>query len=52
MPTNLHELGINPTDEQIEQMAESCTNGAGGKIGAAKILFKDDMIAIYKMALQ
>ena len=52
MPTNLHELGINPTEEQIEQMAESCANGAGGKIGAAKILLKDDMIAIYKMALK
>ena len=48
MPINLQELGINPTDEQIEQMAESCSNGAGGVIGAAQKLHKDDMIAIYK----
>ena len=50
MPINLHELGINPTNEQIEQMAESCSRGAGGEIGAAQKLHKEDMIAIYKNA--
>lgn len=50
MPTNLPELGINPTDDQIEQMAESCAKGAGGSFGTAKKIFKDDIIAIYKSA--
>ncbi|MBR1398399.1 MAG: iron-containing alcohol dehydrogenase [Selenomonadaceae bacterium] len=51
MPTNLHELGINPTDEQINQMAESCASAAGGQIGAAQKLSKGDMITIYKNAI-
>ena len=50
MPTNVPELGINPTDDQIEQMAESCAKGAGGSFGTAKKIFKDDIIAIYKSA--
>ena len=50
MPTNLRELGINPTDEQILQMVDSCIKGSGESIGAAKKLKKEDMIKIYKNA--
>ena len=50
MPINMTELGISPTDEQIEEMAESCIRATGGGIGSAKFLKKDDMVAIYKMA--
>ena len=50
MPTNLKELGISPTDEQIVQMAESCASAAGGLTGSAKKLGKDDMIEIYLKA--
>lgn len=51
MPTNLHELGINPTDEQIKAMSKSLIAGKGGVYGAAKPLNEEDTIAIYRMAL-
>ncbi len=50
MPTSMHELGIDPTEEQIEEMAEGCALATGGKVGAAKVLYKGDMAAIYRMA--
>lgn len=50
MPINMKELGIEPTDEQIEQMAGSCARAAGGHKGSAKVLYKDDMIKIYHAA--
>ena len=50
MPTSLTELGINPTDEQIEQMAASCEQAAGGANGCVVPLKKEDMVQIYKMA--
>ena len=51
MPTNMRELGIEPTDEQILAMADSCTRACGGSKGSAKKLFTEDMINIYRMAL-
>lgn len=52
MPTNLTELGVNPTYEQIQEMATSCENTSNGKgIGSAKRLYLDDMAKIYEMAL-
>ena len=50
MPTNLRELGIAPTEEQIRQMAESCARAAGGSKGSAKVLYQEDMAEIYRMA--
>ncbi|MCQ2483437.1 MAG: iron-containing alcohol dehydrogenase [Clostridia bacterium] len=50
MPVNFKELGIAPTDAQIEEMASSCYNACGGPKGSAKLLDLDDMIQIYKMA--
>ena len=50
MPTNFKELGIDPTDEQLNDMAARCAWAAGGLQGSAKILFKKDMYEIYKMA--
>lgn len=50
MPTNLRELGIEPTDEQIAALAESCARAGGGSIGSAVELKKEDMIAIYRAA--
>ena len=50
MPTNMRELGIEPTDEEIEAMAESCMRVCKKPSGSAKKLDKDDMIAIYKAA--
>ena len=51
MPTNLHELGIAPTEEQILQMAASCARATGGKKGSAKVLYESDMAEIYRLAL-
>lgn len=51
MPTNMRELGITPTDEQLHTMARLCSEGAGGKKGSAKVLVEEDMYRIYKMAL-
>ena len=38
MPTNLHELGIAPTDSQIEELAEKCVATGGGHVGFFKNL--------------
>ena len=48
MPTNLRELGINATDEQLAEMARKCASGVGGETGSAKRLREEDMLAIYK----
>jgi alcohol dehydrogenase YqhD (iron-dependent ADH family) len=51
MPTKIHQLGVSPTPQQVEELAEKFAIAAGGKKGSAKVLKKDDMLAIYKMAL-
>lgn len=50
MPTNLKELGIKPTDEQLKTMAHMCSVAAGGFKGSAKKLAEADMLKIYQMA--
>lgn len=50
MPTNIRELGIALTDEQIEELAEKCTFFGKRKIGAFMPLDKEDIIKIYHMA--
>ena len=50
MPVNLEELGVRPTDEQIEEMAERCLAACGSRTGSAKKLTEKDMIRIYKNA--
>lgn len=50
MPTNLRELGVDPTDEQIKAMAKSCLIACGGSQGSAKVLYEADMIQIYRNA--
>ena len=50
MPTNMRELGIDPTDEEIEKMAESCFRACGKPSGSAKVLGKEDFVEIFKMA--
>ena len=51
MPTTMKELGIEPTEEQIKELALGCEAAVGGQIGTAKILKLADMEAIYRMAL-
>lgn len=50
MPTSMTELGIQPTEDQIEEMAEKCVATGGGHVGFFKTLYKDDVINIYHMA--
>ncbi len=51
MPTNIHDLiGREITDAEIEEMADKCSNYGTTTIGALKVLSRDDMAAIYKMA--
>ena len=50
MPTNLKELGIDPTEEQLETMAKNARIAAGGPKGSAKKLEAEDMLKIYQMA--
>ena len=50
MPTSMSELGIHPTDAQIEEMAERCERASGGTNGTVVRLKKDDMVKIYRMA--
>lgn len=50
MPTNLNELGICPTDVQIEDMAKRCMVAAGAATGSAKKLNREDVVRIYQNA--
>ncbi len=48
MPTNLRELGVEATDEDLVTMAHKCAVGVGGAMGSAKLLREEDMLAIYQ----
>ena len=50
MPTSIKELNVNMTDDDAHLMAKKCADGCGGKKGAAKVLYEEDMYNIYKDA--
>lgn len=50
MPVNLTELGIAPTEAQIQELAKGCAQACGGSQGSAKVLHEKDMAEIYRMA--
>ena len=50
MPTNLRELGIEPTDSQIEELAVKCTFFGKRTVGSFKVLGKEDIADIYRLA--
>ena len=50
MPINMKELGVEPTEEQIKELASGCARACGGCIGAALPLHEDDMEKIYRAA--
>ena len=50
MPTNMRELGITPTDEQIAELAKKCAITTGNNLGSAKVLHEEDMKKIYEMS--
>ena len=51
MPTNLRELGVKATEEDLVTMAHKCAVGVGGAMGSAKLLNEDDMLAIYRASM-
>lgn len=48
MPTNLRELGVEASDEQLAEMAHKCAVGVGGSMGSARLLNEEDMLEIFK----
>lgn len=50
MPTNMRELGVEPTEEQIAVMAHGVALAKGEKFGSAKVLGEADAAEIYRMA--
>ena len=48
MPTNLRELGVDATDEELVDMAHKCAVGVGGASGSAMVINEADMLEIYK----
>ena len=50
MPTNLRELGVNATDDDLKLMAHKCAVGVDGGKGSARFLKEEDMLEIYTMS--
>ena len=51
MPTNLRELGVSATEEDLHTMAHKCAVGVNGAKGSAKLLREADMYAIFKASM-
>ena len=51
MPTNLRELGVNATDEDLVLMAHKCAVGVGGEMGSAKVLNEEAMLEIFRASM-
>ena len=51
MPTNLRELGVKATEEDLKEMAHKCAVGVSGSMGSAKLLYEEDMLAIYRASM-
>lgn len=50
MPISLKDFEFELTDEVIDELAEKCEKAVGGKVGAAKVLYRNDFKEIYRMA--
>lgn len=50
LPTSIKQLGINPTDDDLKEMAKACAAHNGGCKGVCKVLHEEDMYNIYKAA--
>ena len=51
MPTNLRELGVEATDEDLVLMAKKCAIGVGGSKGSARVLDEAAMLSIYRASM-
>ena len=50
MPISLKDFEFELTDKDIDELAEKCERAVGGKVGAAKVLYRNDFKEIYRMA--
>lgn len=50
LPTSMKELGINPTEEQLKELALKCSFYGKRTVGRVKKLTQEDMFEIYKAA--
>ena len=50
MPISLKDFEFELTDKDIDELAEKCEKAVGGKVGAAKVLYRNDFKEIYRMA--
>lgn len=50
MPVSIKELGVEPTEEELQELAEKCSFWGRRTIGCIKVLEKEDMYQIYKAA--
>lgn len=50
MPTNLKELGVDATDDELVEMAHKCAVGLGGPAGSARVLDEADILEIFRAA--
>ena len=51
MPVSIKELGLELSQKQVEELAESASNHGQSTIGEFKKLHKEDIVKIYSMAL-
>ena len=51
LPVKMNEIGINPSHDDIVDMAKSCLESCGGPKGSSRLLDLNDMINIYTNAL-
>ena len=50
MPTNLRELGLDLTDEQLDKLAYNCSFEGTRSIGSIRVLDQKDMREVYRLA--
>ena len=50
LPTSIKQLGVNPSDGDLKEMAKACAAHSGGSKGTCKVLHEEDMYNIYKAA--
>ena len=50
MPVSLRELGINPSDKQLDELADKAIFFGKRTLGAFKVLQRDDIREIYRLA--
>lgn len=50
MPVSLRELGINPSDKQLDELADKAVFFGKRTLGAFKVLQRDDIREIYRLA--